>query len=137
MSDGGRRPVVLVIDDEAALRRVLVALLTRGRFDAVPAVDGADALARLGAGLEPDIALIDLRMPAMNGETVLRKLRAAGHRFPALLTSASLRTEQAVAEMGFDAFVSKPYQFAALLDLMRRVLAGTGEPPRRPGHPAD
>jgi CheY-like chemotaxis protein len=116
------RPVILIVDDEAALRRVLGLLLAREGFEVVVATGGPDAFEKMEAGLRADIALVDFRMPDMDGAQVLRELRSRGYGGPALLISASLRTEQAVVGMGFDGFIAKPYQFGKLLERLRELI---------------
>jgi CheY-like chemotaxis protein len=117
-----RRPLIMIVDDEVALRRVLGMLLTREGFEVVTTAGGPEALEKYDAGLRPDLALIDFRMPEMDGGHVLRELKARGYSARALLISASVRTEQSVLEMGFDGFVTKPYQIQTLLGRLRELV---------------
>ena len=66
---------VLVVDDEPTLRRSMVRMLAASGMDAIPAEDGAAALALLERGERVHVALVDLMMPKMNGLELLETLR--------------------------------------------------------------
>jgi len=61
---------VLLVDDSTSIRNILRGTLTR-EFNVVEAVDGQDALNRLGQGTRPDLILLDVNMPVMDGLTLL------------------------------------------------------------------
>jgi len=128
-------PLVLVVEDDPTLRRLLSMLLTDEGFAVATAADGAEALAILARGLTPAIALVDLAMPVLDGREFLARARANGYRFPALLVSASPEAEQVAEEVGCQAVVPKPYDFGQLLARMRELLPGAPLPPGNFGRP--
>ena len=71
-----RTRLVLVVDDDRDIREIVMDVLQEAGMSAVGAADGADALRRLQAGLRPDLILLDLMMPVMDGVT-FRRLQLA------------------------------------------------------------
>ncbi len=120
---------VLVVDDHAVNRRLLGDLLAPLGFDCAEASSAAEALARLEAGSEPwpDAAIVDLRMPGIDGLELTRRLRALprGPGLKILLTSASvIAFDPADAtRAGCDDFLPKPFRTADLLEKLGRLLA--------------
>lgn len=115
-------PTVLIVEDEPALRRLMCLLLRDEGFAVRSAANGIEALARLNE-MPPDLMLVDLMMPGMDGRTFLIEARAAGHRIPAMIVSASPEAGQVAAELNCAAYIPKPYDFNELVTEMRRVLA--------------
>lgn len=120
----GERRLILVVDDhedQAALARELLAPLG---FAVELAADGEEALAR-AAEQRPALVVMDLSMPGMDGYETLARLRGLGEPQPiALAWSASVLegVEQRTRSAGFDGFVPKPVEPAALLDAVGRSL---------------
>src|SRR5215472_12923084 len=85
----GKRTRILIVDDSAVMRSLLRCVLaTDPQMEvAGTAVDGQAALRAL-LTLSPDIVLLDVEMPVMDGLTTLRKLRAEGHRVPVIMCSS-------------------------------------------------
>ena len=83
---GARPPRVLVVDDEAAIRDIVRRYLTAEGFEVAEAADGREALDRLRA-LEPDLVVLDVVMPGMDGLEVLRRLRASSDVYVIMLTA--------------------------------------------------
>ncbi len=120
------RPSVLVVDDSLSVRRVLAGLLRTAGWEVRAARDGREALEMLkdAPGL-PNVAIVDIEMPRMNGYELLASLR----REPALcklpvvfLTSRAGDKHRAGAlALGADAYLVKPYDDARLLDTLARV----------------
>ena len=103
------RPRVLVVDDHAMLREALVELLVQAGFDvAGEAADGADAVA-LAKQLEPDVVLMDLRMPVLGGLDATRLIRDACPATQVVLLTAfeSPALEQQAEEAGCFAYLVK------------------------------
>jgi CheY-like chemotaxis protein len=71
-----RPRLVLVVDDDLDIREIVMDVLVEAGMSAIGAADGADALRRLQAGLRPDLILLDLMMPVMDGLT-FRRLQLA------------------------------------------------------------
>lgn len=122
---------VLVADDHAAYRRSVVRALERAGLDVVAAVcDGAEALA-LVRRLEPDVALLDLRMPEASGSEVAAVLRDEGSSTRVLVLSAYLEPEMVHAALhaGVYGYLSKDASRAAIV--LAVAAAADGEPVRQ------
>ncbi len=122
----GARRHILVVDDEAANRAVLEAVLAPLGFQVSEAASGADCLRRCDA-LAPDLVLLDLLMPAPDGFETARRLRAETARGPALKilafsASAFSQTRADALAAGCDDFLSKPLDEGALCDTLGRLL---------------
>src|SRR3954454_22479944 len=126
-------PVVLVIDDEVQIRRFLRAGLELDGFVVQEAETGADAL-RWATLKPPDLVILDLGLPDMDGSEVLERLRAWSS-VPLIVLSVRSKEPEKVRllESGADDYVVKPFGMAELLArahaaLRRHVRASTGEP---------
>jgi two-component system response regulator MprA len=104
---------ILIIDDDATVRDVCSIALTEEGYLVETATDGLDALDRIGCA--PDVVVLDLLMPRMDGFAFLRRLRAlAGHeRTPVLLLTATGSSGESLA--GAQAVLRKPFVLDALL----------------------
>lgn len=126
------KPKVLLVDDEAAITDNLVPFLERSGFSLAVAADGQVALRR-AAQFDPDLIVLDVLMPHIDGREVLRHLRKAGDWTPViLLTQVGEATERAMAlEEGADDYLNKPFDPHELVARMRAVLrrARPGQPP--------
>ena len=121
------RPLVAVVEDNAD-NRLLVEALLADRYDVIEFADGAAALAGLPTR-HPDIILLDFSLPGMDGEEVLRRLRAdAGlARIPVIVLTAHAMTgdRERFLAMGFDGYVTKPIVDETLLyGAIDRLLPG-------------
>lgn len=130
-----KRPLVLLADDFVDASTMYAEYLRFHDFDVITAADG---LAALTAAQEhqPDIILLDIRMPIMTGIEVLRALRADA-RFASVpvvaLTAQALPDEREKAlRAGFDAFLSKPLLPDQLVERLRTMLGSRATPPERP-----
>ena len=119
----GAVPTVLLVDDEAAITDNLAPFLRRAGFDVVVAADGPGALARLQAG-RPDIVVLDVLLPGMDGRAVLRRARSEKRSVPIiLLTQVGESGERAMAlEEGADDYLNKPFDPYELVARIRAVL---------------
>ncbi len=115
---------VLVVDDEANMRRVLEIMLSRRGYRTGAAVDGRDAFEQL-RDTSYDLVISDLRMPGMNGIELLRALRAAGNEVPLIMITAQGTIESAVEAMRLGAcdYLLRPFDVEALDLSIGRVLA--------------
>jgi DNA-binding response OmpR family regulator len=126
------RPVVLLVDDDAAIRRTLTVGLQLEGFELVCASGGRAALAAVAA-VGPAVMLLDLTMPDLDGLEVLRRLRDAGDDLPVCVLSARDQVSDRVRglEAGADDYVVKPFALeevsARLHALLRRRPAAAGE----------
>ena len=113
---------VLLIEDEASISEPLIDALTTMGFDAALAENGADGLAR-AAELKPDIVLLDLGLPDMDGRDVCRTLRTTSTVPIIMLTARGLEVDRVVGlELGADDYVVKPFSVSELAARMRAVL---------------
>lgn len=134
MTQDGRR-TVLIADDDPRLRNLLSWTLEQGQFNVVEAADGVRAL-ELGREVKPDLYLLDVGMPGMNGVEVCRQLRAEQVISPILILTGFGSEEDKIAglEAGADDYQTKPFASKELLArvnaLLRRsqVYAGNGGP---------
>lgn len=116
---------VLVVDDDLPLRGMLSAALRRKGFQVYLAGDGAEALRALTVN-RPDIILLDLMMPDVNGWDFLQRLKERGFlgQIPIVVISAHLRIDpQAILQMGVNAILPKPFNLNELVDLIESLLS--------------
>jgi signal transduction histidine kinase/ActR/RegA family two-component response regulator len=115
---------VLIVDDLQSNREVVAELLSHPRFETRTATDGPGALA-IHAEWYPDIVLIDLRMPEMDGLEVIRRMRDAGSKavIGVLSASALVDDEKQALAIGADFFMRKPYDERELFAWIARALA--------------
>jgi len=124
------RPRLLLVDDDEAIRSNLAPFLERAGFDVTVAVDGEDALTHIAAAT-PDVIVLDVMMPRLDGREVLRRLRARQDFTPVvLLTQVGESVERAAAlEEGADDYLNKPFDpqelVARIRAILRRSVAGT------------
>jgi DNA-binding response OmpR family regulator len=118
---GEKSAVVLLVDDDARIRRTVGAGLRLEGFEVVPAAGGRAALAAVEQ-TDPAVMLLDMAMPDLDGLEVLRRLRAAGHDLPVCVLSARDEIGDRVAglEAGADDYVVKPF---ALEEVVARLHA--------------
>lgn len=117
------RKRVLVVDDDMPLRGMLSAALRQHGFQVLLAGDGGEAQ-RAMAVHQPDIILLDLMMPNVNGWDFLQRLKETGFlgRVPIIVISAHLRVDpQAVLQMGVAAILPKPFNLDDLIDLIEHL----------------
>lgn len=116
---------VLVIDDDIPLRGMLAAALRQAGFQVLLAGDGGEGH-RAVTIHKPDVILLDLAMPNVNGWDFLQKLKETGHlgNIPVIVVSAHVRVEpQALLQMGVAAILPKPFNLAELIDLIEHIVA--------------
>jgi adenylate cyclase len=118
-------PRILVVDDNPTNLEVLQVRLSAQGYEVVTAVDGEDALKRTRE-LEPDLVLLDIMMPKLDGISVLKELKAdTTLRFiPVILVTAKSDTRDIVdgLEAGGDDYLTKPFEQAALVARVRSLL---------------
>ena len=130
-------PEVLVVEDEPDIQALIVHHLTREGFRCRTAADGAEALTRLRAST-PDLVVLDLMLPGMDGLELTRRLRAepAWAGLPIIMLTAKADEVDRVVglEIGADDYLAKPFSTKELVARVRAVLrrARPGEAPSRP-----
>lgn len=114
---------VLVIDDDLPLRGMLAAALRQHGFKVLLAGDGAEGQRALNIH-NPEIVLLDLAMPEVNGWDFLQRLQETGQlaKVKIIVLSAHLRVDpQAVLQMGVSAILPKPFNLPELIDLIEHL----------------
>jgi len=135
---GTRRAHLLVVDDEPNIRELLSESLRFAGFTVDSAACGGEACQAVEAR-RPDLVVLDVMLPDMDGFDVVRRLRADGTRLPVLFLTARDGTGDKVTglRLGGDDYVTKPFSLAELIArieaVLRRTGGGTGtqEPPNR------
>ena len=119
---------LLIVDDELNIRELLSASLRFAGFDVDVAADGREALAKVQAD-RPDLLVLDVMMPGLDGLTVLRRLRANALDVPVLLLTARDATEDKVAALnvGADDYITKPFSLEEVIARVRAVLRRAGD----------
>ncbi len=121
------KSTIMVVDDEPDLVTLLCARLEQREFNVMFAYSGSQALADLEKQ-KPDLILLDIMMPKMNGFEVLRRLKAAPETssIPVILLSAldQLKDISTCYEMGADHYVTKPFKNAHLMTVIDHLLSG-------------
>ena len=140
-ANGHVRGSVLVVDDERTIADVVARYLERAGYEARVALDGARALA-LAEERRPDLVVLDLMLPRVDGLEVLRRLRQQGerehHRPPAiiLLTAKGEETDRVVGlRLGADDYVVKPFSPRELVARVDAVLRRLGPDRAEPAEP--
>ncbi|GGR49823.1 response regulator transcription factor [Streptomyces roseolus] len=131
---------ILIVDDEPAVREALRRSLAFEGYSTREAVDGADALAAMES-YAPDLVVLDVQMPRMDGLTAARRIRAAGSTVPILMLTARDTVGDRVTglDAGADDYLVKPFEldelFARIRALLRR--SSYAVPAAPPGEPED
>jgi DNA-binding NtrC family response regulator len=114
---------ILVIDDEPGIRDLLDTLLSRKGYDVVLAENGWKGL-EVFRRERPDVLVLDLKMPGMDGIMVLKQIRSVDPKLPVIiLTGAGTpETEQRVRAMGVTEYVEKEFSLHLLGDALKRLL---------------
>jgi len=115
-----REITILVVDDEADIRATVSAMLEIEGYDVAEASNGADALHVLEER-RPDLILLDMRMPILDGWGFAAELRRRGHRTPIVVMTAARDAAHWAAEIAAAAFVAKPFGFEDLIAAVEQV----------------
>jgi two-component system, cell cycle response regulator DivK len=125
----GDTPLVLIVDDSDKNRKLAREVLRAAGFGTLEAARGDEAIA-VAAKRRPDLILLDLRLPDMDGKDVARKLRSGAEtgRIPivALSASPSAGGSDRLLATGFDGYLQKPIDVATFPDQVRRYCRSGG-----------
>jgi DNA-binding response OmpR family regulator len=135
------QPTALVVDDEADLARLVADYLARDGFAAHVALDGEQAL-ELARAAQPDVVVLDLMLPGIDGIEVCRRLRTFSDAYVIMLTARAEEIDKLIGlEVGADDYLTKPFSPRELTARVRAMLrrprgqqpAGSEAPVRRFG----
>ncbi|SFF59061.1 two-component system, OmpR family, response regulator [Blastococcus tunisiensis] len=120
---------LLVVDDEPNIRELLSASLRYAGFEVATAADGQQALV-LADSFRPDLLVLDVMMPGLDGFGVVRRLRQNGRHTPVLFLTARDAAEDKVSglTLGGDDYVTKPFSLDEVIARIRAVLRRTAGP---------
>jgi two-component system alkaline phosphatase synthesis response regulator PhoP len=120
---GTGKRVVLVVDDDASIRRVVRTVLEADGFEVVEAADGPAALLLLDAimGRGPDAVVLDIMMPGIDGIEVCRRIDHDKIKVVMLSARDDAETRSQAALAGAEAYLTKPFSAIELLDAVERV----------------
>ena len=132
MADLARKFLILIADDRPSSRELLRTVLERSGYDVIEAAEGEAALERARQG-NPDLILLDLQMPKLDGYGVLAELRRDS-RFRNLpicaLTASAMRGDrEKILEAGFTEYLSKPVGIELLRETVARLLGNLNAKP--------
>lgn len=128
---------ILIVEDEQNIVDILAFNLRRDGYETMEAMDGAAGL-ELALECDPDLILLDLMLPKMDGFEVCRRLREAGHTTPVImLTAREEETDKVLGlELGADDYITKPFSMRELLarvkaNIRRTAMAGAAATAQR------
>ena len=116
-------PTLLLVDDEDAIRAGLAAALKRASFNVIEARDGEEAL-KLVEDRHPDLIVLDILMPKLDGREVCRRLRQAGNWTPVIMLTQISATGEKISslEEGADDYLNKPFDSYELIARLRALM---------------
>jgi DNA-binding response OmpR family regulator len=111
---------VLIVDDDPSTVRLMALILSCERIQTIPAYDGREGL-RVLAQTQPDLVLLDISMPNMDGKAFFRQARLSGYDGPVIVCSA-VDARLAQRELGADAALDKPFEPEDLVSNVKELL---------------
>ena len=121
---------ILVVDDQLGVRTLLVSIFQDDDHEVKMAANGESALRLLSSfSFEPDLILLDLKMPGMNGLETLEKIRALDRRVAVILMTGNgdpHNVEQA-EDLGILSYITKPFDLFELRERVKEILNSSGE----------
>jgi CheY-like chemotaxis protein len=120
---------ILIVEDDSALREALAQVLSDAGYELLSARDGLEAVNCLKKGNRPDVILLDLSMPVVNGWEfrMFQKRDPELARIPVVIITAGGYSREEVAWLEPSALIPKPVDLDVLLEVIRRFCAGSGE----------
>ena len=120
-SKGDKRDVVLVVDDDDLVRKVVRAVLEADDYEVLEAPSGARALEMI-AETKPRLVILDVMMPGLDGVDVCRQMDHEGARVLMLTARDDMETEDASRQAGADDFLGKPFSSLELLEHVKKLV---------------
>jgi DNA-binding response OmpR family regulator len=122
VSRPGKPRLVLIVDDDEMIRRLVRAVLEADEFEVAEARSGEAAL-QLASETEPSVVVLDVVMPGLDGVEVCRRLDHDTSKVVILTARDDPRLEDECRVAGADAFLTKPFSSVDLLDLVAELMA--------------
>lgn len=120
---------ILAVDDSPTVLQLLSQMLSEGQHEVIRAVDGVEAI-RLAVEQQPDLVLLDVILPKLNGYQVCRQLKAMPETasIPVILITRKAKDEdrQWGVEQGADGYITKPFTTSDLLTTIQKFLSSVG-----------
>ncbi|WP_456431777.1 response regulator [Thermosulfuriphilus sp.] len=116
-----RKPRILLVDDEESIHILYREELEEEGYEVYSALNGEEAL-KMAEEVDPDVVILDINMPGMDGIEVLRKLKERKPNRPVILSSAYPEYKQDLASWASDDYIVKSYNLDELKDSVRRQL---------------
>ncbi len=115
---------VLVIDDSFVNRQLMKTILDEHFKQVIEAGDGLEALEILESAIVPDLVILDLMMPVMDGVETLRRIRELGYVFPVIVITADIEevNHMKCLEIGISGFINKPIHASQVIRIIMEVL---------------
>ncbi len=111
---------ILVVDDDPDIRELLFTALEDEGFEVVPAANGQEALATIRT-FRPDVIILDLMMPVMDGWQFVKEMRARDEDIPLVLLSAARDLPKHAKDLDAAEIIEKPFDLSELLPKIARV----------------
>jgi two-component system OmpR family response regulator len=132
VAEAARKPVILVVDDEEHISELLALGLRHHGFETARAATGRGVLAAVEER-RPDLIILDVMLPGLDGLEVARRLRraeGAGPRVPIIFLTARDTTDDKIEglRLGSDDYMTKPFSFEELVERVKAVLRRAGSP---------
>jgi CheY-like chemotaxis protein len=115
--------LLLIVEDDDALRTQLDELFRLEGYEVVTAADGLEALQLLAADVVPDLVLMDMHMEGLGGDDLAAELRSQGAPFPLLVLTADSQAQQCAKRVGAQGYLTKPFELPDLLNVVERLLS--------------
>lgn len=123
MNDTSNKGVILIVDDEVDLTKTLKGFFMALGYDMLTAFDGNEALKVIDSVHNIDLILLDIKMPGVDGITILKKLKKEHPKTKVIIITAYDKETKAVVEkIGINGFLAKPIDISKLLDRIKYVL---------------
>jgi len=118
---------ILVVDNDFGVRRLLVEAFLEDDYEVEMAANGVEAL-RLFTEFEPDLIMLDMRMPVMNGIETLTQLRALGCRAAVILMTyyGDIQNMEQAKELGILCYITKPFDLFELRERVKDSITAKG-----------
>lgn len=119
---------ILVVDDQAGIRFLLKEVFAEEKYRVVTAANGSEGLAKWEEW-GPDLVLLDMKMPGLDGLDVLRKVAGKHRQVPVIIMTAygELQIVEEALSLGAKGYITKPFDILELRQTVDMILSGSGD----------